>query len=719
MTPITINGISLDPAIDSAALRAVSPDSGDASRSNYVLVQVRGPLSRDERQQLDERGARIQEYVSEDTYLCGFSANDLDLLRGLPFVAWSDVFLRVFKIAPALRGVPSPAEATTLSATVGPSASRRTREVDVLFHTDVDPYSGQLRTRVAAAARLSTEALQTGRRKMRFAMQERYLDDVAALDEVRQIEEVGPAVLGNNIARSIIDANVVVSGTTYQGAGEVIAVADTGFDKGSTTSVHPAFTGRVVKLYALGRTTPAKTDDPNGHGTHVAGSALGDGTSPSMGGAIQGTAPRASLVLQSMLDTSGNLGGIPSDLHDLFEPPYNSDGARVHTNSWYRYRQPPDPQPSYVPLPYDSGAREIDDVVWTLQDLVICFCAGNQGVDVAPADGVVESGSIGSVSVAKNCITVGASESTRQERITYGSITNWQNGQKYVMPPIAKDDISNNPSGMAAFSSRGPTPEGRIKPDVVAPGTCILSTRSRALVTPPTTFGSSSDSNFFLDSGTSMATPLVAGCAAVLRETLVKNGVATPSAALIKALLINGAVELTGQYTPSEAGVSPNNNSGWGRVDLAGSVILPGPNPDGGFGEGGPLSQGQSDTFPVDIPKRPPQHPGSAARVGGSSGGAGGGGSSGGAGGGVTFKITLVWSDPAGPALQNDLDLIVVAADGTERHGNMGTSSGFDRANNVEQVVWDNMPAGTANITVTAFRITQFAQPYAYAWRIS
>ena len=86
---------------------------------------------------------------------------------------------------------------------------------------------------------------------------------------------------------------------------------------------------------------------------------------------------------------------------------------------------------------------------------------------------------------------------------------------------------------------------------------------------------------------------------------------------------------------------------------------------------------------------------------------------------GPTFKVTLVWSDPPGAALQNDLDLIVRASDGSERHGNMGTGKGFDRANNVEQVVWENMPPGDAEIIVHAVRITRFAQPYAYAWRVS
>jgi len=63
--------------------------------------------------------------------------------------------------------------------------------------------------------------------------------------------------------------------------------------------------------------------------------------------------------------------------------------------------------------------------------------------------------------------------------------------------------------------------------------------------------------------------------------------------------------------------------------------------------------------------------------------------------------------------------LIVIAADGTERHGNMGTANGFDRTNNVEQVLWAGMPAGPAKIVISAFRITRFPQPYAYAWRIS
>jgi subtilisin family serine protease len=308
---------------------------------------------------------------------------------------------------------------------------------------------------------------------------------------------------------------------------------------------------------------------------------------------------------------------------------------------------------------------------------------------------VVDLGSIGSQSAAKNCITIGATESLRPDfEPTYGELR----PSSYPVDPINSDRQADNADGMAAFSSRGPTREGRIKPDVVAPGTCILSTLSRDVASPSKTFGKSTDPLFFFDSGTSMAAPLVAGCVAVLRETLVKNGTPQPTAALVKALLVNGAVTVPGQYSPTEAGASPNNNSGFGRVDLAGSVIIPATGINAGFGEGGPLTQGTSDMFTIEIPERSPQDVEAAT--------------------GVTLKITLVWTDPPGASLQNDLDLVVRAADGQERHGNMGTSNQFDRVNNVEQVVWTGIPTGRAEIDIRAFRITAFPQPYAYAWRI-
>jgi serine protease AprX len=705
MARITINGVSLDPIAQAQALALAGLEAADAAESDYILIQTTAPLSPAQTDELARLSIVIHEYVSPNTYLCGYKGADLRSIRALQFVAWANVYLRNFKLGPNLRPAGVNPAMHILPSAAAASNSRTPRKVDIIFHEDVDPNSDAVKSAVAAAARVDKDTLPMGRRKVRLTVEEKDLDDLAAIDAVRAIQEVPEVKLRNNVARPILNANVVVSGTTYQGNGQVVAVADTGFDTGSTTSPHPAFTGRVAKLYALGRAN--KADDPNGHGTHVCGSVLGDGTSASMGGAIQGTAPRARLVVQSLIDSVGAFTGIPADLTDLFEPPYRDDGARVHTNSWGAVT------PS---LPYDSNAMagEIDDFVWNHPDLVICFAAGNDGTD-ADGDGVVDPAQIGSESSAKNCITVGASESVRLEvsptRPTYGSLR----PSDFPKPPIHDDPMANHDEGMAAFSSRGPTQERRFKPDVVAPGTSILSTHSRNAPAAQHTFGTSSDSDYFFDTGTSMATPLVAGCAAVLRETLVKNGMPTPPAALIKALLINGAVELTGQYSPSEAGPSFNINSGWGRVDLLGSVILPGPNADAGFGESGPLKQGNEGTITVTIPSQSPGNRDAAGRSVAAKAAAGVGTM----GLGATFKITLVWSDPAGPNLQNDLDLIVKAADGSERHGNMGTSSGFDRVNNVEQVRWPNMPPGDAKITIRATRITRFPQPYAYAWRIS
>jgi hypothetical protein len=691
MVLITINGISLDPAAQPHALRIAGLESPDASKSDYILVQTSAPLLHEQKDVLANLGVVIREYVSENTYLCGYKETDLTEIRALPFVTWVNVYLREFKIAPNLKPEAAAPASRILPMSLAPSQSRTSRTVDIVFHGDIDPNSEPVKSAVAASARIDKAGLTMDRHKVRLTVQERYMDDLAAIDGVRVIQEVPKVKLRNNVAGPILNAHVAVKGTTYEGAGEVVAIADTGFDTGSTTSPHPAFTGRVARLYSLGR--PGQADDPEGHGTHVCGSVAGDGVSASMGGAIRGTAPQATIVVQSLVDSRGSLGGIPPDLTNLFGPPYRNDHARVHTNSWG----------AVIPgLPYDQSAREIDGFVWENPDLVICFAAGNDGAD-RNGDGFIDPTQVGSESAAKNCITVGACENNRPNiEKTYGDL----HSHDFSKPPIYGDSMANNPQGLAAFSSRGPTKEGRFKPDVVAPGTSILSTRSRNALNVQTFFGSSSDPSYFFESGTSMATPLVAGCAAVLRETLVKNGVSTPSAALIKALLINGAVELVGQYSPSEAGPSPNNNSGFGRVNLANSIVIPGLNSNAGLGQCGPLHQGDKDTVVVTIPSKPYGEGAPRAEPGTMALGA-------------TFKVTLVWSDPPGDKLQNDLDLIVIAADGSERHGNMGMSKEFDRVNNVEQVLWTNMPPGEAKIVIRAFHITSFPQPYAYVWRIS
>lgn len=677
MASITINGITIDPQAQAPAMRALNLHSPDASKSDFILIQTSAPLNKAQRDELAGKGVEIQEYVPDSTYLCHYPPADLDTLRALPYVEWANVYLQGFKTAPSLAGEgprKASVELTTLAMRIPARADNQLKKVDIVLHANVD--FKKIRDRLAEAAGLDPAELKLAGNKVRIKVKAQKIAALARIDQVRHIEEVRAPQLHNDVARRILR---VETGNPpkarFEGEGQIVAVCDTGFDQGSASNPHPAFSGRVLKLYPLGRAN--KTNDPDGHGTHVSGSVLADGDSATLGHKVRGTAPKARLVLQSVLDSRGGLGGLPDDLGTLFLPPYRDDGARIHTNSW-----------GYTngDGAYNSNSREIDDFVCKHRDCVICFSAGNEGSD-ADGNGRVNDRSTTAPGTAKNCITVGASENLRPEiEETYGSW--WP--RDFPANPIKSDRMANDDEGMVAFSGRGPTANGRIKPDVVAPGTFILSTRSRA--TADKGWAPSADPLYFYMGGTSMATPLVAGCVALIREFLAKEkGIPNPSAALVKALLVNGAGNLDGQYVPTESGRVPNNSEGFGRVDVAGSV-----GPFAGSvqlilkDEVTELDSGEEEKTTIAVAHT-----------------------------GTDLKVTLAWTDPPGEALQNDLDLIVRAANGKERHGNMtANSKKFDRSNNVEQVVWNNLPVGNLEIIVRAWRITQLAQSYALVVKI-
>ena len=131
-------------------------------------------------------------------------------------------------------------------------------------------------------------------------------------------------------------------------------------------------------------------------------------------------------------------------------------------------------------------------------------------------------------------ITVGASEGVRPSGIDGCGVTN--NGAD-----SARDIIN--------FSSRGPTDDGRLKPDLVAPGSHITG----AAPQHPGYTGSGTCNPFFpgttrysLISGTSQAAPQVSGAAALIRRWYEMTEGGVPSPALTKALLINTATDLAG-----------------------------------------------------------------------------------------------------------------------------------------------------------------------------
>ena len=383
--------------------------------------------------------------------------------------------------------------------------------------------------------------------------------NLASNKYIQAIYEYIPPVLHNDVARQIIGieaedhVNIFISET---GLGEIIGVADTGIDK-----EHPDLKSNIISAVAWGRKETNDTSDPHGHGTHVTGSIVGDGTAS--GGKIKGMAPGAKVFFQSLMDDAGTLANFDLKLQELFKEAYQH-GARIHNNSWGAAAE----------ARYTIDATIVDEFIFEHPEMLIVISAGNEGIcnpDNPNERGYVGFGSVGSPATTKNGLTVGASRNKRSTggyaSATYGKI--WPD--KFTDPPTSNELISGDPDSIAAFSSRGRCDDYRMKPDIVAPGTDILSTKSS--LAPLNKFHGGyaqyGDAYAFLG-GTSMSAPIVSGAAAIVREYYKnKMGFSTPSGALIKATLINGTRKLKGMSAIHDSDMIPNPNQGYGMLDLA------------------------------------------------------------------------------------------------------------------------------------------------------
>ncbi|RYZ76916.1 MAG: serine protease, partial [Proteobacteria bacterium] len=335
-------------------------------------------------------------------------------------------------------------------------------------------------------------------------------------------------------------------------------------------ALSPDFNGAVVKGQIFGLFSKS-WDDPMGHGTHVAGSVLGRGTVS--GGKLHGGAYDAQFIPQGMWSPMLKNLTVPTKVTDLFEKSY-AEGARIHTNSWGSPRNLG---------AYDAMASSVDEFMFNNPDMLILFAAGNSGVDMNK-DGRIDAGSVCSPGTAKNTLTVGASENVTTTGGIQVPINKLRSAKdSWAAEPIFSSMLSDNANGMAMFSSRGPTLDGRFKPEIVAPGTNILSARSH--VAGASELWGAYNADYVYSGGTSMATPLAAGGAAVTRQILQdKMKIANPSAVLLKATLMHTAFDMyPGQY--GEVGQAagqelltrrPNIDEGYGRMDLARVVSLEG-----------------------------------------------------------------------------------------------------------------------------------------------
>lgn len=406
------------------------------------------------------------------------------------------------------------------------------------------------------------------------------------------------------------------------GLGEIVGLADTGVDRGSAIDIMDDLKDQVINGYRLGMFSKG-WEDPLGHGTHLTGSIVGTGATS--GGKLRGAAFGAQLVIQSLWSPLAKDITMHPDFRRLFGMVYEKDLVRIHSNSWGHGRRLGE---------YDSYAAMLDEVIWKYPDLLVLFAPGNLGND-ADENGVIDEGSITSPSTAKNCLTVGASKNfvlTGGLQVPLKRLSGPD--RQWMVEPLASSRLSDNPMGLAPFSGRGPTKDGRIKPEIVAPGTNIISTRSQH--PKAGTMWAAFNRFYAYGGGTSMATPLVAGAAAIVRQYLRSLGVQKPSAALLKAVLLHSAFDLfPGQFGlgPAQELLTrrPNFQEGFGRVDVGNAISL---SSRDFFDEPRGLVTAESRTYPVPIKM------------------------------GQQLHATLVYTDAPGSAgaqtaLVNDLDLTV------------------------------------------------------------
>ena len=622
-----------------AAMPEATPESapGPGRAPGYWLAEIVA-VSDETIDALAAAGAEIVERDPSGRFV--LRASDGDALRRLPFVRDPQPYGVAETMQPAALSL-SIAEEAADDAAPGTRrlAVRRAAPGGAVLESaaTADPVTaGRFeaichepaeRDAVAAAiAALGGTVVLSAGRAVRFILNRADVASVAALPGVASVAAAQSARLRCDLARAVIGLErpgAAPAALPYDGKGELVGVADTGLD-----ASHPDFAAKRVTVVALGR--PGDGSDPDGHGTHVAGTIVGDGTASGAAAPLRGIAPAADLHFQSILDANGGLGGLPDALADLLQPAYDA-GVRIHNNSWG----------AYIQARYDSMALDIDDFVHAHPDFLPVVAAGNEGScrpGLAAQPGFVDFPSLGSPATAKNAITVGASRSSRTSG-GYAALT-WRSGwpRDFDRAPISDETVSGDAEALAAFSSRGPCDDFRIKPDVVAPGTDIAATRSKDA--PLSHFWGAYPQNrhYAFMGGTSMACPIVAGCATLVRQYYRETrGHPEPSAALLKATLINGTVVLAGADAVASPDGRPNFHQGFGRIDMA--RTLPDP------------AAPAFEVFFVDTWKRDPglrftQRKGRLRwefAVGQP----------------CELRITLAWTDYPGRSLQNQLRIIL------------------------------------------------------------
>jgi subtilisin-like proprotein convertase family protein len=686
----------IDPRADRSSLAAKeAPDR----QETLALVQFVGPPKEAWVERLRETGVRIVTYQAENAWVVHASGAAVDRLAALqgtyPAVRAVSVLTAGDKLEDRSSGTGVFAVTTVTGA---PGEEARDDAAALAGGSATPPVTvGALRTDYRALS--PSEAAELARDPGVVA--------VEASAEPELFDERAAQIVAGNLSPSFAPASPtyldwledparIPNQATFDFA---IDVTDEGLDDGAISTAHPDFrtqgAGATRVSYMANYTGDSDARDCSGHGTNVASIATGYNVVSS---APQyeddqnynhglGVAPFARVGASKVFDCNGDFASTPSGLTSAA----HAAGARISNNSWGTGNDSNWGDYDTRSAQYDALVRDARSDVAGNQQMVEVFAAGNHGDGVSddpqsgeppfPNEGY---GTISMEGSAKNVITVGASESVRDTSSPHCGTF---------------DDDADSARDVLDLSSRGPTDDGRLKPDLVAPG-------SRITGAAPQHAGYTGDgvcqqvlagSNLYsLVSGTSQAAPHVSGAAALVRHWYRRTqtgNTADPSPALTKALLVNTATDLAGGFDGKGSTVpaGPNTDQGWGRVNL-GNVFDPTARvfrdqvPGDVLGGSGAFTQ---RAYEVVDENRP-------------------------------VKVTIAWTDPPGPItgnpVVNNLDLAVDAGGRTYR-GNVfavdpdtgeaysRTGGTADPRNNVESVY---LPAGAVTrlgVTVKATSI--------------